>query len=294
MTTDDLIEVCNYEVAYSDVYSKYVAFIEYGEDEYPLFNLRTNEVPVFSRLGDYVNSTTSVVCDMDGNEYLEKEAYRFGLTMGLNRIPVTTGGPFSPVATAFRYGFLDGGGQLELILDHGIGKALKRGKVKTLASRILMNGGCVLSCLKPDLEPDKDEKKKLFAEAMSTRKKNIVSLGLSMNSKSACNNALMDGSEVYIHTLFMRSPHSKLYAYDGAELISSATDYIVKTKQQNRYMVYPVDGEGQYSYLGQGYEVLDLMNEEILRKVQYVRKLYENIAKETRARDARRKRKKAQ
>ena len=111
MTRDDLIEVCNYEVAYSDAYSKFVAFIEYGEDEYPLFNLRTNEVPVFSRLGDYVNSTTSVVCDMDGNEYLEKEAYRFGLTMGLNRIPVTTGGPFSPVATAFRYGFLDGGGQ---------------------------------------------------------------------------------------------------------------------------------------------------------------------------------------
>ena len=173
----------------------------------------------------------------------------------MNGWPVSSGGRSGGIEKAFRAGFLDGEGRLECFLSDGIMSVFSNRRLRRLSSVVLANDGAVYSCYEPDVSDREGRgRRMLFKEYLATRKRRIVVLGLSKSGKDIVEQALMSGSEVYVHTSFMSSQCARMLAEDGAQLVDSAAHFILLQGGRVTSRVYP-DGRGQHFYEGRGYGV---------------------------------------
>lgn len=256
MSENKLLEVSNYPVMYKNAWDRYIGFVEKNDPLFPCA-LEENEISVLSFFGLPAICDTAVICSAcRGMEYLQDEAYHFGLEMGVNEIPVSIGSGSSVIEKAFRSGFLDGEGQLEYYLDCGLMDVFSHEKIKRLCSVILSREGCVYSPFHPDKKADSwKPEDMMLKEYLATRKRNIILLGLGWNRKNIVESALMGGAEIYVHSSFMSSFHARVYARDGAHVISCANDYMRARKIAGDTVSYP-DVKGQYAYNGRRYSLI--------------------------------------
>ena len=256
MNEKTLLEVSNYPVMYKKAWDSYIGFVEKNDPLFPC-TLDENEVDVLSFFGLPVRSDTAVICaSKKGLEYLQDEAYHFGLELGLNDIPVSFGSGSSVIEKAFRTGFLDGEGQMEYYLDCGLMDVFTHAKIKRMCSVILAREGCIYSPFHPDKKCGSWKKEDvLLKEYLATRKQNIILLGLSESRKDIVESALMSGAEIYVHSSFISSFHARIYAREGARIITSARDYIAARQMHGDTLSYP-DCRGYYHYNGRSYSLI--------------------------------------
>ena len=254
MEKERILSVGNYRRLWPQAWEKHVGFIERGEKGFPVME-GCDDVDVLSLFGEPFECDTALMCASISDDRLEDEAYRFGLELALNGWPVSSGGRSGGIEKAFRAGFLDGDGRLECFLSDGIMSVFSNRRLRRLSSIVLANDGAVYSCYEPDVSDREGRgRRMLFKEYLATRKRRIVVLGLSKSGKDIVEQALMSGSEVYVHTSFMSSQCARMLAEDGAQLVDSAAHFILLQGGRVTSRVYP-DGRGQHFYEGKGYGV---------------------------------------
>ena len=252
MRKEDLLTVSNYRIMYNEAWESDVGFIERGEEFFPL-QLGDDSLDVLSFVGEPFVSRLCVLCTSKRNEWLCHEAYRFGLELALNDVACTCPSSKSPVAQAFRDGFLSGGGRLELFLGIGMLNALSKEGFRRFISVVLVRSGVVYSPFDPAFSAKGVLKESaLLRDHLSSRKEEIVLLGLDADDKPLVEDALMAGCDVAVHTSFLSSPCARMLANEGACLIGSAADYLLMKGGEIKCLVHP-DERGLFSHRGMRY-----------------------------------------
>lgn len=255
MDKEDLLAVCNYRRMYSEAWNGHIGFIERGEEHFPLDRDGDDGLDVLSFIGEPFDSTLSVLAMSVEDRNLAQEAYRFGLELAANRIPCTMGLSGKSVSIAFREGFLDGGGRLELILHKGMLDALDRPALRRFLSSVLVNSGVVYSPFVPRLALiGKVGRALALRDYVVTRKPSIILLGLDGAALPFVEQALMAGSDVFVHTSFLSSNHARMLAREGAHLIASASQYLAAQGQEAVAISYP-DAKGNFHFAQRSYRL---------------------------------------
>ena len=244
MDNEDLLAVCNYRRMYSEAWNGHIGFIERGEDHFPLDRDGDDGLDVLSFIGEPFDSTLSVLAMSVEDRNLAQEAYRFGLELAANRVPCTMGLSGKSVSIAFREGFLDGGGRL----GH-------RSCQKRFLSSVLVNSGVVYSPFVPRLAlMGKVGRALALRDYVVTRKPSIILLGLDGAALPFVEQALMAGSDVFVHTSFLSSNHARMLAREGAHLIASASQYLAAQGQEAVAISYP-DAKGNFHFAQRSYRL---------------------------------------
>lgn len=248
---ENLIRRCDYSFFYKDAWDNYTGFCEKGDEDFPLADY-SGLPPVLSLFGSPVDCRLSVLCADCADELLCQEAYRLGLTLGVNMIPVSLA--FSPgkLNHALRRGLEDSQAQCLLFVRSGLSHIRKTAILRRQASHFLVSGGAVCSPFMPECRTG-GEKERLYIDFLSTRKPFIMLLGLEKSRMDIVESALDEGSEIFIHSSFLAWTCAKILAGQGAQLFSTPGE-LKPFQDKCSAAVYP-SGRGRFSFKGKSYDV---------------------------------------
>ena len=245
-----LISISNYRLFYKEAWSRSVGFLERSEPCFP-YQMDESEVDVVSFFGEPFFCSLSILF-AEGSIRLEERAYELGLALAKNRVPCA---PFGNGESrkAFQRAFLEGEGQMELHLNKGLLSIFENGRLRYLSRLILANGGVIYS----PYEPDVAERQREGTSYLMCQKEKIAVFGCKSKDAAYLEQALMRGSEIFIHTSSFFFPLLRDLAKEGATLFSSPAELIEKLGYNNHCYVYEAK-DGLFHSASKTYNVLDL------------------------------------
>ena len=248
---ETLISCSDYPLFYNDAWENYTGFCERGDEDFPLAGY-SGLPPVLSFFGSPAACQLSVLCADYAGEQLCQEAYRLGLTLGVNMIPVSLSLSPGKLSHALRRGLADSQAECLLFVRSGLSHIRKTASLRRQASQFLINGGAVCSPFMPEVRTGGEEER-LYIDFLSTRKPFIMLLGLEKSRMDIVESALDEGSEIFIHSSFLAWTCAKILAGQGAQLFSTPGE-LKPFQDKCSAAVYP-SGRGRFSFMGKSYDV---------------------------------------
>lgn len=248
-----LLENCNYPLAHPEAWAKRIAFTEKGEASFPYIDAQGSP-EVASFIGSHRSPWLAVAADnLRYSDEELAEAWRFGLEASLNGIGFAIPG-WSRVGKEARSAAIEAGGAVEMHLGNGLLRCFAPGPFRVLCSSLICAGGRIVSPFRPEVGnwgkwPEMDQ----YSSFLATRKRCIVVMGASKALLGAVEDALMAGSEVFVHRAFLGNWAASALARDGAVVVEGLADLITKLGHEPLAWAYAADGAGEWSRKGRGW-----------------------------------------
>lgn len=232
-----ILKQCNYQEVYKRELKQGISIIEKGEKTFPDFNSEESEV--FMSIGETVNSSIAFIGSAYPNEY-EKELIKlYSAEALLNGYPVTIRSLFGSENSVLS-GALISNGSIRVILDMGLGVALK--KYKQILSLIVLNSGQILSPFESNEEYSYETKR--YCDTLISNLPLLVFFSLSKREYELALLALDKGNDIVLHRNSLKDKRARRLVAEGALVTDSFQDllrmcslepkgYLYKDKEQN-------------------------------------------------------------